>query len=178
MDFKLSEHLKYSKMWGQPWYREHSPAVDAFDYIARLPMEPGDTVLDVGTGTGRVLAMLHRQFDVFPVGMDFVDAIETNYPFIEHCLWESMTIARFDWLTCVDVLEHIPPVHVDATLSNISQWAPSGYLQIALFPTKKEGMDLHLTVQSKGWWSEAIAEHGMTTEDVGSDERHARFIYS
>ena len=66
----------------------------------------------------------------------------------------------FDWFFCADVMEHIPPEFVDATLDNIAHVASKGgFFQIAL---SKDGCGaligdtLHLTVESPEWWMKKI----------------------
>jgi hypothetical protein len=67
-----------------------------------------------------------------------------------------------DWVYCCDVLEHIPPEHVDASLDAIARLARRGaFLQIALWPEnwgRAIKQDLHLTVQSAEWWLERIRQ--------------------
>lgn len=167
------EQNKYHRMWTEvPSYRSNSPGeklVEKFFSIA--DWKPGDTLIDLGCGPGRAsIALADRGFKVTMLDItdDCLDksvrvtAGSVGIPFIEQNLWDVYLSVhgRFDWLYCCDVLEHIPPEHVDATLNNLqAMTGKGGFLQIALWDDSygnKIGETLHLTVKPVEWWREKI----------------------
>lgn len=62
-------------------------------------------------------------------------------------------------VTCIDVLEHVEPEHLDAVLAELRGLAPVAYLVIALFPARKilpDGRNAHLIIQPAAWWLVAL----------------------
>jgi hypothetical protein len=94
-----------------------------------------------------------------------------NVPLEVCCLWD-FTPRESDWALCTDVMEHIPPEHVDAVLANIAKATRKGaFFQIATTPDrmgKLIGERLHLTVQSAAWWREKLSEHFAEVEVRGN----------
>lgn len=165
MSLSVSEREKYDRMWTLvPNYRHTSPGeklVPKFlDWLGQW--QPGDTVIDAGCGTGRASVAL-REAGFFPMLIDISDKAldpkvrELDIPFARCCLWEMKDIDIVaDWVYCCDVLEHIPTVKVDATLSAIAACARKGaFLQIAMFHEqfgKEIKETLHLTVENEKFW--------------------------
>lgn len=158
------EQEKYRRMWTEvPDYRRTSPGealVPTFLHTA--DWAPGDSLMDVGCGTGRAGLVLSRAgflVFLFDITSEARDPEVSRLPFIEGCLWDGLGLRR-DWIYCCDVLEHIPPEHVDKSLDAIKECARLGaFLQIALF---KDGYGawigdtLHLTVERPEWWKQKI----------------------
>lgn len=67
---------------------------------------------------------------------------------------------RFDIVACTDVLEHVEPEQIDATLAWIAAHsAKATYLQVCCRPaneTLPDGRNAHLIVQPHNWWYETI----------------------
>ncbi len=157
------EREKYRRMWSVPAYRNYSPGAGlATEFRARLA-KAGDTVIDLGCGTGRAADML-RQKGIEVTGFDIAEnALDGNIsiPFIHGCLWNMPAdFPRFDWFFCADVMEHIPEEHIDAVLDNAARIAGrGGMFQIAHFEDgfgNMIGERLHLTVRPAEWWQPKI----------------------
>lgn len=68
-----------------------------------------------------------------------------------------------DLVVCVDVLEHIEPDYLDATLIDLSRCIKKvGYFIIAAVPSTKnlpDGRNSHLIIQGLDWWKEKLKEY-------------------
>lgn len=159
------EREKYRRMWTEVrGYRSTSPGEKLVPlFLALSSAKPGDTVLDAGCGPGRAALKLQEaglnayMLDITPEAPDREARI---LPFIQACLWSRAVWPDYDWVYCCDVLEHIPPEHVSATLDNLRDMTKKGaFLQIALFADgwgNKIGETLHLSVHDQDWWKERI----------------------
>lgn len=160
-----SEKSKYEKIWAVPGYRVNSPGEGLVDRFAAVASR--GSLIDLGCGTGRAGVKLRdlgfdvTLFDLTKTALDKT-TIQAGLPFIEGNLWGSWLFsAPFDWIYCTDVLEHIPPEHIDATLDNMA-WLTGlgGFLQIAMFEDgfgSYIGDRLHLTIQPADWWMAKIS---------------------
>lgn len=150
------EQAKYEKTWRDSGYRQCSPGEIVLpDFLSRNP-ERG-TLIDFGCGTAR--ATLQLQNAGFEVkGVDIANnCVDTGIPFEQACLWEKSFKAK--WAYSCDVLEHIPPEHVDAVLDNMD--TENCYLHVHLKEDKfgaRVGEKLHLTIQPHEWWLEQISK--------------------
>lgn len=156
------EQDKYTKTWKDRGYRQCSPGEIVLpDFLQRSP-ERG-TLVDFGCGTGRATKLLEVSgFQV--LGVDIAEnALETDVPFKQACLWETPFKAL--WAYSCDVLEHIPPEHVDAVLENMQ--TENCYLHVHLQEDKfgkRVGEKLHLTIQPHEWWLDKISQHWNITD--------------
>lgn len=160
-DLLEREEAKYRAVWEDPSYRVSSPGERYFAHaLDWMQPAPGSSVTDWGCGTGRVGAQLFvrghtvRLVDIAP------NAYRGDLPFVEACLWDlPIDLGPTDYGFCADVMEHIPPEHVDAVLRGIAQRTRlSCYFQIALFDDihfTSHG-PLHLSVFPETWWMDKI----------------------
>jgi len=177
-----SEKRKYWRAYQHKSYRVGSPGERVADYfLFSTAREPGDTVIDLGCGTGRAgkrIADYRKKTStgqikhINVVLFDFVDAREVDLPFIEGNLWDLSGLPVFDWILCCDVLEHIPPQYVDRTLDGMARITRKGGLltiahfasSTAHFPDMEVIEDLHLTVQPPEWWQAKIEKRWQIRE--------------
>ena len=138
-----------------------------------LKMLQGRT-LDVGCGVGFVVGHLaNPMYRFHPFGVDIsgeaINRARHRLSFIPHVearlqLIEDQTLPfednYFSIVTCFDVLEHLDPDEIDATLAEIARvLRPSG-LFVGSASCRKAGMtdkfgdNLHRTVRSPNWWIE------------------------
>lgn len=155
---------KYTKIWQFKDYRKNSPGEDLIDLFKRnVPYEKLDTIIDLGCGTGRAalaLARLGLVVSCLDIAENCMDPRPREVlPFVRACLWEPLS-TPWDWFYCTDVMEHIPPEHVEAVLDNIKSTATKGGMfQIAMFKESYGdliGDTLHLTIKPDVWWLEQL----------------------
>lgn len=161
----MTEREKYELMWGQDAYRERSPGLRLVPkFCSVCNPSKGDTVLDVGCGTGRA-SVSFEGMGLEYVGLDIAgnsvnpDVYDGDkfftMDFLERDTW--LEYAKFDWVYCCDVLEHLPSDQTSEALDRIKKLARKGvFLQISCFPETSHGKligeELHLTVQEPSWW--------------------------
>lgn len=162
------EQEKYRRMWTDVLgYRKTSPGERLVPtFLEQADWHKGDTLLDAGCGPGRAglaLRLAGFQVTLLDITEKSVDSESRGIlPFIQGCLWDVKAdlILPFNWVYCCDVLEHIPPEHVDAVLDNLAKLSVNGaFLQIALWEDgwgNKIGETLHLTVRPAEWWLDKI----------------------
>lgn len=158
MDIKEQERIKYEKMWSRDEYRRNSPGERLLKRNA-MPFKPGDTVADLGCGTGRASEVLKSK-GCQVVGVDHAaNCLEANIPFVTACLWDLPDLS-VDWFFSCDVMEHIPEDMVEKALSEAQRISRNGgVFSICFGPDgmgRIIGEKLHLTVKPLEWWRSKI----------------------
>lgn len=176
------EQSKYQRMWDIPQYRSYSPGEKALPSMLGL-MKAGSSVADFGCGTGRA-AQLLRAKGFMVTGIDFAEnCLDANVDidFKQACLWDLPSDMLFDFGYCTDVMEHIPPAKVNATLKCIAGATRFGtFFQISTFKDRfgdKIGERLHLSIQSAEVWESALMKYWPHVR-LMSGGRNARFWVS
>lgn len=161
MNHKELERAKYNKIWQDPQYRVVSPAMRHLnDALTWMQPEAHSSFTDYGAGSGRASEELYvKGFKVQLVDIAS-NAYKGDLPFYEACLWEMPdSIKATDYGLCCDVMEHIPPEHVDDVFMGIRDRTKKAvYFQIALFHDNHftSAGPLHLSVFQHDIWREKI----------------------
>lgn len=152
----------------RPLYREMAETGDNFqglsvlqhaDEIGRLIRQFGVvTMLDFGCGRGNSYRPPHEIHKAWGVAMPTL----YDPAFSTHDALPAAG-AKFDFVICSDVLEHVPRSQVDefvAGLFDLSRrivWA-----SVCCRPAKKsfpDGTNLHVTVEPITWWEQVFEKH-------------------
>jgi uncharacterized Rossmann fold enzyme len=176
----LREKDKYRLMWSVDQYRNCSPGEACVDQIMEH-LKPSGLVIDYGCGTGRAsIALSKRNLSVLLV--DFADNCRDEeamaLPFLEWDLSQPLPCAA-EYGICCDVMEHVPPVQVDAVLTNIMGASRKVFFQISTVPDgfgDMIGKSLHLTVKPVEWWREKFEALGFDVKWQASDDVSCRFV--
>ena len=171
-----TEREKYVATWEHDDYAVRSPG------LRHLPgalewMKPkeGASITDWGSGSGQAAdAMIGMGFDVRMVDIAANAYRGKHGPVIEACLWElPEDMPATDYGFCADVMEHLPPEHLDAAFRGMARCTRKAiYFQIALFPDMWYGRNLHLSLFPPEWWEEKILEHFPRAEFKRVKQRH------
>jgi SAM-dependent methyltransferase len=119
------------------------------------------SVLDAGCAMGFLVEALNER-GVEACGIDVSEyAIsQVGESVRDHCSVASLTEPlgrRYDLITCIEVVEHIPPDETDRAIANLCQATD----QLLLSTTPGDyGEPTHLNVQPPEYWSAALARHG------------------
>lgn len=87
---------------------------------------------------------------------------------------DTMPVSTWDIVACTDVMEHVEPQYVDATLDVLRMVTDKVTLfYIACTPAKThlpDGRNAHLVIQPPQWWLEKIEARWGTTEVIKSNK--------
>lgn len=197
----LREKEKYEKAWSHDEYRRVSPGLVGLESLPLIDMfrkHGVRTILDAGCGSGKLMQRLMTQYaDEFDVhGFDISDnCLDPWFDNIKEkvltigCLWNPDDFGKqYDAVVCNDVMEHIPPQHVAAVLSNLRKSTRKfAYFSISvqsdLFGPRFLGEPLHLTVRRSNWWFAQlalagfkIAAHAMANNPSGEEAQLHVFL--
>lgn len=154
----------YSNYWGgggpyernERWLKFFGEVADA---IIR-DLHP-TTVFDAGCAMGFLVEELRKR-GVDASGADISEyAISQVHESVaEHCRVASLSEplgGRYDLVTCIEVLEHVPPAEIDTAIANIC--VATDALLLSTTPGDF-GEPTHLNVQPPEYWAAKLAEHG------------------
>ena len=119
-----------------------------YDIVKRCPA----TFLDYGCGRGDLVCWINENAPgSFAIGYDPATGAAPADLFS-------------DWVISCDVLEHVPPEEIDATLRRMCGLAGFGLLlTIAnmsdVHLVNREQVELHLIQEPMPWWTEKLREH-------------------
>ncbi len=156
---------------GVPYRRDEKLWVDFFARLARSIVDSlgPRTALDMGCATGMLVEALRvrgvdaRGIDVSAWAIDQVP--EALRPF---CAVGSITDeleGHYDLITCLEVLEHVPPSLATEAVSNLCRHGDT-----ILFSSTPDDFDepTHLNVESGGYWAQLFFHQGFV-RDVDYD---------
>jgi 2-polyprenyl-3-methyl-5-hydroxy-6-metoxy-1,4-benzoquinol methylase len=169
----------YASHLGTPYHRGNPEWKAFFSMVADLIVERihPETSLDVGCAIGFLVEEL-RARGVDAHGIDVSEYAIGQVPaeLRPYCRVGSVTspIDRgYDLLTCIEVLEHLPPEAAETAVANITQRVDS-----VLFSSTPDDHSepTHLNVQPPWYWASLFAGHGFLRDvdvDVRAVAQHA-----
>jgi len=133
-----------------------------------MELQP-QSVCDVGTGWGEFPKALHEAGVPYVMGVDFALPVEgpaATYDdggtlAMRNAPAHALPIADngVEWITALDVLEHLLPEEVDVVLREFGRCASKGFIFSICYHescNKVHGEGLHPTVKPEVWWIERI----------------------
>lgn len=188
-ELAAQEKQKYDTLWNTfPEYREQSPAdylIPVFLSYFEKEIQPKDTLLDFGCGPGRSARFaLEAEMAVHLVDLSehcldpeiFLLHLKKVIEFTQGCLWDlPLHLNPAKWISCFDVLEHIPETQVGRCLKEMSsRMTEGGLFSICLAEDqfgKVTGKKLHLTIKPAHWWREQVSRYFQIEKEFLTDEK-------
>jgi SAM-dependent methyltransferase len=161
------ERTLYEDAWGLgEKYSAYSPGEECVEVFCEVAAPPA-SVLDAGCGAGKgALALQARGFEVW--GCDLTPSALPDpppFPFFQTSLWADLSDYRegaFDWVYCVDVLEHLPTQFTMLAIYQMLLVAKEGvFIRVSNLPDAYGvwvGRDFHQCVQPYTWWRDSLRE--------------------
>jgi hypothetical protein len=184
MDSNLKEKEKYTKAWDHDAYRKYAPGEHMVrHYVTQCRPKKG-RLIDFGAGTGRGALALHKlgyevmMIDIADNCLDDEVRAEIGNRLMIANLWEPLDMPKAGEGYCTDVMEHIPPQHVEAVIENTLKLCDRVFFHICLLEDhfgKELGEHLHLTVRPFTWWRDLISKHGTILD--GRDQIENGWFY-
>jgi SAM-dependent methyltransferase len=119
------------------------------------------TVLDAGCAMGFLVeALVKRGVDATGIDVSEYAISQVHESVRDRCRVQTLTEpieGRYDLITCIEVVEHIPPRDADTVLANLC--AATDRLLLSSTP-ENYGEPTHLNVQPPEAWAAALAKHG------------------
>lgn len=166
------EKNKYIKAWQTGVENNSRTVLFMPNYIESI-IQKNWKILDIGTGNGFLVCSLrNKNYNIY--GVDHtLEGLNFKYPlnkFNNHKLPDKLDINKewfyessllklpfndneFDFTCSVDVLEHLPPEHIETAIKEIYRITKySTFHCIATFADNRGGFTFHLTVQPIDWW--------------------------
>lgn len=186
----LSEQQKYEEVWKHEQYRDVAPGeILADKFLELADPKRGETVYDLGCGTGRGALKIVTRTNAKVVAMDFATncldehslAMVKSAPHLMEFRQHDLTKAVegiADYAYCTDVMEHIPPEQVDIVLGNVLRSARKVFLGISTVPDHLGaliGETLHLSVHPASWWREKLEKFGAKVMWEGENPAYCAF---
>lgn len=172
----------YREVWASQRGYSHDTAATPglrnlalFKDVLGPQIDLGGTLLDVGCGDGTTgLAYRDLGFDVTlsDLSDEWLVPEARALPFVPHAVWQPFPQmarlgGRYDVVTAVDVLEHVPEAFTMLAVSQLLHLGRRVFLTIALQPDTWGiwvGKPLHRTVQPFTWWRDHLREVGVVLE--------------
>jgi hypothetical protein len=156
-DWDQTEAEKYRRVWSDQHYGDQNDGIPSVPFaVGALGCKAGESIIDWGCGNGQSLDAL-RKYGLEGTGFDIVP---TGYQFhiVIGLLWDPPAGLEADYGFCTDVMEHIPPEHVDAVLDVLyARTRKACFIQLDTFPDLWGALMnppevLHLSQHSPQWW--------------------------
>jgi len=162
VDYSIYDAYYYSHDCGRPYQRDES-WLTFFDQIAKRIIEQFEpkTILDAGCAWG-FLVEAFRNRDVEAYGVDISEyAIQNVHPDIKPYCWTGSITEpfpkKYDLITCIEVLEHMPRGEAEKAIENLCTHANEIIFSSTPFDYKEV---THVNVHDPEYWAEQFARHG------------------
>lgn len=160
---RLYDEYYYRHDCGDRPYQRDEAWLHFFDGIAENIVNriKPKSVMDAGCAMGFLVEGL-RKHDVEAFGVDISSyAISLVHESIKQYCWEGSVTSpfptRYDLITCIEVLEHLPPNEADLAINNLCQFTDDILFSSTPFDYKEI---THLNVRQPEYWAEKFSEQG------------------
>jgi len=147
---------KYTRCYQLPNYRMGSGRLDRVRLdIAAIPRDA--VYLDVACGRGETIDMA-REAGIDAVGLDLVPDLCDGRRVIQGSILDlPFEDNAFDYVSCYDAVEHLPPEHVALALDQLFRVVA----KVLVVTTNNQrshlgDLELHLTRREREWWDEHL----------------------
>ena len=160
----------YRKAWAEGAEGRSRTAPIILDELSKK-LDKEMRILDLGCGDGFItFSLIDKGFE-YTQGVDItLEGVNTYQPdvFAEAPL-DTLPYnnKEFDFTFSVDVLEHIPPELVEATIREILRVTKTKtYHCIATFPDNRRGYSFHPSCHPITWWAEQFKKYNTKGVEV------------
>ena len=134
---------------------------DRFDHaVSYIKNWKKGSLLDIGCGRGEILDYVEEK-GFKAKGVEIVDDLIDNKRIVRGASHDlPFKNKAFDYVTCLDVIEHIQPEDTEATLKEINRVTKKGaLLSIANYPSRGgNGVELHINRKPYDTWDTILKE--------------------
>ena len=161
----------YRHMFSLPDYSRHTKWDRRYRFAVQNLKDVGGEILDVGSGRGTFAryASSHK-LKVFCSDVDNFTEYDSGRPFLKLDLTsDSLSVGKWDAITCLDVLEHLNSNDLDEAIASLSRMSSRAIITVANHEEIQEGIDLHLIKKPIAWWKSKF--------DLHFRVREAKYLY-
>lgn len=174
----------YEKVFDIPYYSKNNDRKITCQLVHDYLSGDEKNVIDIGSGRGPVLIELLTKFQNFQIlSCDLKKFHDLDVPFeVLDLTVEAdrndilIYYPRFDFLTCMDVLEHIEEKELDKVLSFLKSVAKR-YLIVVANHSDVWGEELHLIQEPMNWWESRLTKYFSILEKKSIHSNRAYVFY-
>jgi len=182
MNWQKTEKVKYDRAYATGYYIPRIGNVVYTNILKYFNLDKIDTILDVGCGYGGSINALW-QLGKKAYGIDISDGPEEvwkTWEIDKYCQVASADSIpfknnKFDLVTCIDMLEHIPCQSVQDVLREMSRVGRHDF--VFCICTEEESVKveeevLHICIHDAKWWTEKIKKVGYIINAISERNNH------
>lgn len=145
-----SELHSKNPLFGSKAYKQ------AVNVVESLGLKEGDTLVDYGCGKGSLSKELKKS-GVRTINYDPSIGMFSKHP-------RDYEGYPFQYLACMDVLEHVEPEYLGNVLNDIlGCFTDKAFILVSTEPSNKklsDGRNAHLIINGANWWLDRLEETG------------------
>lgn len=144
-------------------YNVHIKDKDRYDFVINEVTNNGyHKIIDISSGRGYLLKYLKESIkDIDITSTDLEKFNDYDVSFVKMDLSKEDEYNNiqdtYDFLSCLDVLEHLDIKHTNGILSFFSKLSDNVCLTVANHSDMPSGIQLHLVQENKTWWDNIIS---------------------
>jgi len=184
-DWHKPEKEKYNRAYESGKYSPKEGRLLWNGFLTKEQFLLGKRILDVGCSDGYAILKC-RDKGIEAWGVDISDSLIRKWDewgigdYCKSCPADQLPFDSnyFDFITCLDIMEHIPEEGIMPTLNEIYRVGNNEFLFVicvtAAVNKFLDGSEPHVCVKSKEWWDERIEEVGFKIykSSPSRDESH------